>query len=130
MEPFRFHLFVCTQQKPEGIPSCTVSASSAVLEAFDNEVQARGLDAEVQLTTCGCMGLCDEAPVMVVYPEGVWYRRVQVSNVPEIVESHLRAGKPVEKLVWNDAAAMKAISVEHREKYRQAMARRAQTGTK
>ena len=130
MEPFRFHLFVCTQQKPEGIPSCTVSASSAVLEAFDKEVQARGLDAEVQLTTCGCMGLCDEAPVMVVYPEGVWYRRVQVSNVAEIVESHLRAGQPVERLVWNDAAAMKAMSVEHREKYRLAMAKRAQAGTK
>ncbi len=74
------------------------------------------------------MGLCDEAPVMVVYPEGVWYRRLQASNVPEIVESHLRAGKPVEKLIWRDAAAMKAMSVEHREKYRQAMAARAKAG--
>ena len=130
MEPFRFHLFVCTQQKPEGIPSCPASGSSAVLEALDKEVQARGLDADVQLTTCGCMGLCDEAPVMVVYPEGVWYRRVQVASVPEIVESHLRTGKPFEKLVWNDAGDMKAMSVEHREKYRQAMAARAQAGQK
>jgi len=130
MEPFRFHLFVCTQQKPDGVPSCPVSGSSAVLEALDKEVQARDLDADVQLTTCGCMGLCDEAPVMVVYPEGVWYRRVQVSNVPEIVESHLRMGTPVEKLVWKDAAGMKAMSVEHRAKYREAMAKRAQAGTK
>lgn len=130
MEPFRFHLFVCTQQKPEGVPSCPTSGSSAVLEALDKEIQASGLDAEVQLTTCGCMGLCDEAPVMVVYPEGTWYRRVQAANVPEIVGSHLRDGKLVERLTWNDAAAMKAMSTEHREKYRQAMAARDKAGKK
>ena len=44
MEPFRFHLFVCTQQKPEGVPSCAASGSFAVLDALDREIQARGLD--------------------------------------------------------------------------------------
>jgi (2Fe-2S) ferredoxin/predicted O-methyltransferase YrrM len=128
MEPFRFHFFVCTQQKPEGIPSCPASGSFAVLDAFDREIQARGLDNDVQLTTCGCMGLCDEGPVMVVYPAGVWYRRVQPSDVSEIVGTHLGDGKPVDRLVWNDAAAMKAMSVEHREKFRQAMAAREKAG--
>src|ERR1039458_3698010 len=75
MEPFRFHLFVCTQLKPEGVPSCPASGSFAVLGALDREIQARGLNHpginnrglnnDVQLTTCGCMGLCDEGPVMV-----------------------------------------------------------------
>ena len=128
MEPFRFHLFVCTQQKPEGIPSCAASGSFAVLDALDREIQARGLDYEVQLTTCGCMGLCDEGPVMVVYPAGVWYRRVQPADVAEIVGAHLRDGKPVDRLVWNDAAAMKALSIEHREKFRAAMAARDKAG--
>ena len=128
MEPFRFHLFVCTQQKPEGIPSCAASGSFAVLDALDREIQARGLDNDVQLTTCGCMGLCDEGPVMVVYPAGVWYRRVHASDVSEIVGAHLRDGKPVDRLVWNDAAAMKAMSVEHREKFRGAMAARDKAG--
>ena len=63
MEPFRFHLFVCTQQKQEGISSCPSSGSLAVLDALDHEIQARGLGDDVQLTTCGCMGLCDEGPV-------------------------------------------------------------------
>jgi len=129
MEPFRFHLFVCTQQKPEGIPCCPASGSFAVLGALDREIQARGLDNDVQLTTCGCMGLCDEGPVMVVYPAGVWYRRVQASDVPEIIGTHLRDGKPVDRLVWNDAAAMQAMSAEHREKFRAAMAARDKAGT-
>ena len=113
MEPFRFHLFVCTQQKPEGVVSCAASGSFAVLDALDRETQARGLDHDVQLTTCGCMGLCDEGPVMVVYPEGVWYRHVKPSDVAEIVGVHLRDGKAVERLVWSEGAAMKAMAEEH-----------------
>ena len=128
MEPFRFHLFVCTQQKPEGVASCPASGSFAVLDVLDRETQARGLSNDVQLTTCGCMGLCDEGPVMVVYPAGVWYRHVKPSDVTEIVGTHLRDGKPVDRLVWNDAAAMKAMSVEHGEKFRAAMAARDKAG--
>ncbi len=129
MEPFRFHLFVCTQQKPEGVTSCPASGSFAVLGALDREIQAHGLNHDVQLTTCGCMGLCDEGPVMVAYPEGVWYRRVQPPDVSEIVEAHLRGGKPVDRLVWTDAAAMKAMAIEHGEKFRAAMAAREKAGT-
>ncbi len=129
MEPFRFHLFVCTQQKPEGVPSCAASGSFAVLGALDREIQARSLNHDVQLTTCGCMGLCDEGPVMVVYPAGVWYRRVQPSDVSELVGTHLRDGKPVDRLVWNDASAMKAMAIEHGEKFRAAMAAREKAGT-
>jgi (2Fe-2S) ferredoxin/predicted O-methyltransferase YrrM len=129
MEPFRFHLFVCTQQKPEGVPCCPAHGSLDLLDRLGREIESRGLGKDVQLTTCGCMGLCDEGPVMVVYPAGVWYRRVQLSDVPEIVTHHLRGGEPVDRLVWNDAAAMKDMSIEHGEKFRAAMAAREQAGT-
>jgi (2Fe-2S) ferredoxin/predicted O-methyltransferase YrrM len=129
MEPFRFHLFVCTQQKPEGVPSCPASGSFAVLATLDREIQARGLTSDVQLTTCGCMGLCDEGPVMVLYPSGTWYRRVKPSDVSEIVAAHLRDGRPVDRLVWNDPPAMKAMAIEHGEKFRAAMAARDKAGT-
>jgi len=129
MEPFRFHLFVCTQQKPEGVTSCPASGSFAVLEALDREIQAGTLKGNAQLTTCGCMGLCDEGPVLVVYPEGVYYRRLKPSDVAEIVHSHLEHGKPVDRIVWKDAAAMKAMSAEHEEKYRAMVAARDRAGT-
>lgn len=128
MEPFRFHMFVCTQQKPEGVASCPASGSFAVLEALDRAIQSSELKGNVQLTTCGCMGLCDEGPMMVVYPAGVWYRRLKPSDVPEIVDTHLRRDKPVERLLWNDAPGMKAMAVEHEEKYRAAVAAREKSG--
>ena len=70
-----------------------------------------------------------EGPVLVVYPEGVWHRRVQPSDIPEIVAQHLLEGKPVDRLIWNDASAMKAMSIEHGEHFRQAMAAREKAGT-
>ncbi len=129
MEPFRFHLFVCTQQKPEGVTSCPSSGSFAVLEKLDREIQARGLINEVQLTTTGCLGLCDEGPIMIAYPDGIWYRHVQPADVPDIVDAHLQSRKPVDRLVWNDPPAMKAMSVEHGEKFRAMMAARDKAGT-
>ena len=128
MEPFRFHLFVCTQQKPEGVPSCPTNGAFAMLDVLDRETQARGLGHDVQLTTCGCMGLCDEGPVMVVYPAGVWYRRVKPSDVSEIVATHLHDGKPVDRLVWNDAPAMKAMALDHADKFRAVMTARDKAG--
>ena len=58
MEPFRYHVFACDQQKPEGVPCCAARGSGQVLEALRREVAARGLEDEVQVTACGSLGLC------------------------------------------------------------------------
>jgi (2Fe-2S) ferredoxin/predicted O-methyltransferase YrrM len=118
MEPFRHHIFACTQEKPEGVTSCPCNGSWQVLQALERELAAQGLDNEVQLTTCGCLGLCDEGPILITYPEGVWYQKVKPEDVPEIVTSHLRSGKVVERLAWSDIPAMKTEATEHRDRYR------------
>ena len=128
MEPFRYHVFVCTQIKPEGVTSCSASGSKRVLDALNRETQSQGLENEVQVTTCGCLGLCDDGPIVIVYPDGVWYRRVMPEDVPEIVSAHLGAGKVVARLEWTDATAMKAKSLEHREHVRAAQRAREQAG--
>lgn len=125
MEPFRHHVYVCTQEKPEGIPSCSSSNALKVLQALEREVLAQGLDDEVQITTCGCMGLCDDRPVIIVYPEGVWYHKVQEQDAGEIVASHLANGRIVSRLVWTDLAAMKSQAIDHRNKYRESLKNRA-----
>lgn len=100
------HLFVCRNERPiEGRPSCGARGSAEIFTAFQQEVGARReLWDKVAITSCGCLGPCFDGPMMVVYPEAVWYRSVTVADVPEIVQSHLVGGQPVERLVyqWQD----------------------------
>ena len=62
MEPFRFHVFVCDQQKPEGVPCCSARGSGKVLDALRREINAPGLEDEVQITTCGSLGRKKKGP--------------------------------------------------------------------
>src|ERR1035438_324003 len=118
MEPFRFHVFVCDQQKPEGVPCCTARGSGQMLEALRREINARGLEDEVQVTTCGSLGLCEHGPNLVVYPEGIWYSGVTPADVPEIVRSHFQEDAPVERLVRTDPAVLRAEILQDRKSTR------------
>ena len=117
MEPFRHHVFVCTQEKAEGVPCCSAAGSFRLLGALHGELGAQGLCDEVQVSSCGCLGICDSGPVMIVYPEGTWYTKLTPSDVPEIVASHFEAGKKVARLERSDSAEMKAEILDHRNKY-------------
>lgn len=128
MEPFLHHVFICTQAKPEGATSCPANHSWQVLAALEAELCKQGLDDDVQVTTCGCLGLCDDGPVMIVYPAGVWYRKLKEEDVAEIVSSHLLSGNIVSRLVWSDAQGMKAEATEHRDHYRAMVKARDEAG--
>jgi (2Fe-2S) ferredoxin/predicted O-methyltransferase YrrM len=116
MEPFRYHVFVCDQQKPEGVPSCAARGSKPMIEALRKEIAAGGLSDEVQITLCGSLGVCERGPNMVVYPEGVWYSGVGPEEVPEIVRSHFQEGRVVERLANRDVAALRAEVQSNRDK--------------
>jgi (2Fe-2S) ferredoxin/ubiquinone/menaquinone biosynthesis C-methylase UbiE len=106
MEPFRYHVYVCDQQKAEGVPCCPARGSRGMIDALRREIVVQGLANQVQITTCGSLGLCERGPNMVVYPEGVWYSGVRAEDVREIVDSHFRQGRPVSRLVNTDRAAL------------------------
>ncbi|MBZ5621089.1 MAG: methyltransferase [Acidobacteriia bacterium] len=116
MEPFRFHVFVCDQEKPEGVPCCAARGSGQILEALRREVNARGLEDEVQVTVCGSLGLCEHGPNLIVYPEGIWYSGVTPADVPEIVRSHFQEDTPVERLARTDPAGLRAEILTNRQK--------------
>ncbi len=116
MEPFRYHVYACQQEKPGSAPCCSGRGSAAVLDSLRKEIAAKGLLDVVQVTTCGSLGMCERGPNMVVYPEGVWYSGVQVADVPEIVREHFQNHRPVARLVNGDAAALKREIVENRAK--------------
>src|SRR5262245_30968 len=100
MGSFRHHLFICTNTRPAGHPrgSCNPDGSAALRERFKSEVKRRNLKGTVRANAAGCLDQCEHGPNVVVYPEGVWYGGVQLTDVDEIIESHLIGGRPVERL--------------------------------
>jgi (2Fe-2S) ferredoxin/ubiquinone/menaquinone biosynthesis C-methylase UbiE len=117
MEPFRYHVYVCDQQKAEGVPSCPARGSRGMIEELRRQIVSQGLANEVQITTCGSLGLCERGPNMVVYPEGVWYSGVRAEDVREIVDSHFRQGRPVSRLVNTDQAAVASEVCTNRDRF-------------
>ena len=108
MEPFRHHIYICTQKKAEGAPSCFAHGSAEVLAALRRELATHGLADQVQVTTCGSLGLCDRGPNLVVYPEGIWYSGVRPGDAAEIVRDHLAGGHVVERLASGSREAVRA----------------------
>ena len=97
------HVFVCTGK------SCSAVDSAAVMDAFQRELKARGLqngkiskgcspEGTVVLTECGSVGFCAIGAAVMIYPDGVWYAQVRAKDVPEIIEEHIVNGRPVERL--------------------------------
>jgi NADH-quinone oxidoreductase subunit F len=87
---------------------CLSSGSGPVYDALKAEVARLGLkDVEVDFT--GCHGFCEQGPNVVIEPEGIFYTHVQAEDAPEIISSHLRDGKPVERLFYRDPVTGEAI---------------------
>jgi (2Fe-2S) ferredoxin len=128
MQPFRLHVFACDQKKPDGVPCCSARGSAKTIDALRKEIAAGGLIDEVQVTVCGSLGLCERGPNVVVYPEGVWYSGVTPDDVGEIVQSHFRDGRPVERLMNRDAAAVAGEIRTNRDRMLAAMRARDASG--
>lgn len=88
---------------------CTSSDSRQILEAFRREAAYCRIEDQVDVVQTGCFGLCELGPVVIVYPEGAFYSRVQVKDVPELVEQHLLHGRPVERLIYAKAMDRGAV---------------------
>lgn len=85
-----------------GGTGCTSSGSAVLIDEFENRIQENGLSDEVKIVRTGCFGLCALGPVVIVYPDGTFYSRVQKEDVAEIVTEHLLKGRIVERLVYSD----------------------------
>ncbi len=128
MEPFRLHIYACDQQKAEGAPSCSANGSGKTIDALRREIARQGLGADVQVTTCGSLGLCTRGPNMVVYPDGTWYSSVRPEDVEELVREHFGAGRPVERLLSGEQPAVRAEIEGNKKKMLAAIAAREAAG--
>ncbi len=92
----RNHILVC------GGTGCTSSGSQKVIEALNAELAKNNLQDEVKVVMTGCFGLCALGPIMIVYPEGAFYSRVETDMIPEIVSEHIIKGRVVKKYLYTD----------------------------
>ncbi|MDD2742582.1 MAG: NAD(P)H-dependent oxidoreductase subunit E [Rhodocyclaceae bacterium] len=100
MSHFKHHVFFCCNQREPGETCCNA------LGATDMQIYAKERIAElklkgtgkVRINKAGCLDRCDNGPVMVVYPDAVWYTYVDKDDVEEIIQEHLVNGRIVERL--------------------------------
>ena len=95
-QTFRKNVLIC------GGTGCTSSDSEKLIAKMKEELAKVGLDKEVNVVRTGCFGLCALGPIMIVYPEGSFYSRVKVEDIPRIVEEHLKGGKVVKELLYDE----------------------------
>ena len=93
---------------------CDPSGHAELHARFKQKLAERGLKGRVRANQSGCLDQCEHGPNIVVYPEAVWYGGVTLSDVDEIIETHILGGRPVERLRLKDECLNTAVC-EHRE---------------
>jgi len=97
---YAHHVFFCCNQRDDGRPCCNNHGAHAMRDYAKARIKALDLAGrgKVRVNLAGCMDRCEEGPIIVVYPEGIWYTYVDKSDIDEIIEEHLLHGRVVERL--------------------------------
>jgi (2Fe-2S) ferredoxin len=98
---YQRHIFFCLNERKNGENSCAHHNAQAGFDRCKSLVKAAGLSGpgQVRVNKSGCLDRCAAGPVAVVYPEGVWYSYVDAHDIDDIVESHLKNGQVVQRLL-------------------------------
>ncbi len=104
MKHYKKHIFVCenTRADSDKRKSCGKSNSAEIRQIFKSRLKELHLSVEIRANAAGCLGQCNNGPIAVVYPEGVWYKNLTIDDVEEIIQSHLINNKPVERLLLKE----------------------------
>jgi (2Fe-2S) ferredoxin len=94
------HVFFCCNQRTDGRACCQDHGASDLRDYCKQKIKERGLSGKgkLRINQAGCLDRCEQGPVLVVYPEAVWYSYVDEEDIDEIIEEHLVHGRPVERL--------------------------------
>ena len=98
---YKHHVFFCINQREGGEMCCAQFNAAEIREYAKSRIKALGLSGEggVRINTAGCLDRCELGPVMVVYPEAVWYSYIDREDIDEIIEQHLVEGRVVDRLL-------------------------------
>lgn len=96
----KYHVLICSGGKLVGdkLGTCHTRDAGKLVRKLMEELEERDLGSEIIVNTTSCYGICDKGPIMVVYPDGVWYGNLTPEKLETIVEEHLENGKAVKGL--------------------------------
>jgi (2Fe-2S) ferredoxin len=97
---YEHHVFFCCNERTNGEACCQDHSAQKMRDYAKKKVRSLGFSGEgrVRINQAGCLDRCELGPVIVVYPEEVWYTYVDESDIDEIIEEHLKNGRVVERL--------------------------------
>lgn len=100
MSYYNYHVFFCTNQREDGSQCCGQCDAQGLRDYLKRRTKELGLTGPggVRINTAGCLDRCAEGPVIVVYPQDIWYTYVDKEDVEEILTEHLVGGRVVERL--------------------------------
>lgn len=101
MSYYKRHIFFCLNERDGGEAACAQHDAQAAFDHCKRRIKEAGLNqpGQVRVNKAGCLDRCAGGPVAVVYPEATWYTYVDQHDIDEIVDSHLRDGKVVQRLL-------------------------------
>ena len=91
---------------------CQACGSEALVQAFTEELKTKKIDNKVDIRTTGCHGFCERGPITVIRPTGIFYQRVKVEDVEEIVSETIVNNRIVERLLYVDHTTGKLITYD------------------
>ncbi|PIQ42758.1 MAG: 2Fe-2S ferredoxin [Gammaproteobacteria bacterium CG11_big_fil_rev_8_21_14_0_20_46_22] len=97
---YKSHVFMCVNEREEGKRCCHASGADELQQYAKQKIRELKLDGSqgIRINRAGCLGRCKLGPVLVVYPDNVWYHYETQADIDEIIESHLVGGVVVERL--------------------------------
>ena len=98
------YLLIC------GGTGCHATGSLRVKDALEQELAKNALQERVEIVETGCNGFCAVGPLMVVQPGDIFYQKIKLTDIPNIVEKHLVGGKPVQELLYKDPGTKQRIA--------------------
>jgi len=90
-------------------PGCIIHNSDKIRDTLTEEMEKHGIADKYEIRLTGCHGYCEQGPIMVIDPGGIFYPKVELENIPDIVEKTLVNNEPAEKLLFKDPATKKRV---------------------
>ncbi|MDH5480357.1 MAG: NAD(P)H-dependent oxidoreductase subunit E [Nitrosomonas sp.] len=100
MSYYQYHVFFCVNQRDNNTACCNNLGAQEIRNYAKNRIKSLQLSGKnkIRINNAGCLDRCTEGPVIVIYPEEIWYTYVDQEDVDEIIDQHLLKGQIVERL--------------------------------